>query len=183
MMMQIRDSANELAAELERLRTLDPLTRLHNRKAFSDALEACIASPSANDTAAVFYVETDNIKDLQNELSPEAMDAFVSDLAEMIRKSMAPADFAARISDNGFAILMARPTSAQLEKAGRELVSAYRSHIIDIGDRALSASCSMGMAAVGRLATSAPDIISLRTQGTCGSGGKRRSADCLQAAV
>jgi len=159
MMMQIRDSANELAAELERLRMIDPLTRLHNRKAFSDALEACIASPPANDTAAVFYVETDNIKDLQDELSPEAMDSFVSDLAEMIRKSMAPADFAARISDNGFAILMARPTSAQLENAGRELVSAYRSHIIDIGDRALSASCSVGMAAVGRLATSAPDII------------------------
>jgi diguanylate cyclase (GGDEF)-like protein/PAS domain S-box-containing protein len=159
MMMQIRDSANELAAELERLRMIDPLTRLHNRKAFSDALEACIASPSVNDTSAVLYVETDNIKDLQNELSPEAMDSFVSDLAEMIRKSMAPTDFAARISDNGFAILMARPTSAELEKAGRELVSAYRSHIIDIGDRALSASCSIGMATVGRLATSAPDII------------------------
>jgi EAL domain-containing protein (putative c-di-GMP-specific phosphodiesterase class I) len=96
---------------------------------------------------------------LQNELSPEAMDSFVSDLADMIRKLMTPTDIAARINDNGFAILMARPTSAQLEKAGRELVSEYRSHIIDIGDRALSASCSVGMAPVGRLATSAPDII------------------------
>jgi len=160
MMMQISDSANELAAELERLRMTDPLTRLYNRKAFSEALDACIASPPSNDTAAVLYIETDGIKDLQIELSPEAMDSMISDLAGMIRKSLKDTDVAARINDHSFGVLIARPTSAQLEKTGRELVSAYRSHIIEIGDRAISASCSVGMAAIGRLATSAPEIIS-----------------------
>jgi len=159
MMMQLKDSANELAAELERIRMTDPLTKLQNRKAFSETLSACIASPPTNDTAAVLYIETDGINDLQNELSPEAMDSLVSDLAAIIRKSLNTSDVAARISDHGFTILMARPTSAQLEKAGQELVSAYRSHIVEIGERAISASCSVGMATVGRLATSAPEMI------------------------
>jgi PAS domain-containing protein len=43
MMMQRRDAANELAAELERLRFTDQLTQLHNRKAFVDVLEADLA--------------------------------------------------------------------------------------------------------------------------------------------
>jgi diguanylate cyclase (GGDEF)-like protein/PAS domain S-box-containing protein len=159
MMMQLRDSSNELAAELERLRAIDPLTQLQNRRAFSEALDAMIASPPANDTVAVFYIETDGIKDLQNELSPEAMDAMASDLAGMIRKSLNDKDVAARISDQGFAVMLGRPTSAQLEKTARELISAYRSHIIEIGERAISASCSIGMAPVGRLAAKAADII------------------------
>ncbi|MFC1719712.1 EAL domain-containing protein [Pseudomonadota bacterium] len=159
MMMQLRDSSNEMAAELERLRAIDPLTQLQNRRAFSEALNATIASPPTNDTVAVFYIETDGIKDLQNELSPEAMDAMASDLAGMIRKSLNDTDVAARISDQGFAMLLGRPTSAQLEKTARELVAAYRSHIIEIGDRAISASCSIGMAPVGRLAAKATDII------------------------
>jgi PAS domain-containing protein len=50
MMMQRKDAANELAAELERLRMTDPLTRLHNRQAFSDALDECIASGARNRT-------------------------------------------------------------------------------------------------------------------------------------
>jgi len=159
MMMQLKDSSNELAAELERLRSIDPLTRLLNRRAFSDALDACIASPPSNDVAAMLYVETDGIKDLQNELSPEDMDAFVSDLAETIKKPLLPTDSAARISEHGFAVLLARPTNAQLEKIGRELVASYRSHIIDIGDRAISASCSIGLAPIGRLATNALEVI------------------------
>ncbi len=160
MMVQRRDSANELAAELERLRMMDPLTRLYNRKAFSEMLDACTASPPSNDTVAVLYVEADGMEDLQNELSAEAMDAFVADLAGVIRENISEKDTAARISDRGFAVLIARPTNSQLEKAGHDLVAAYRSHIVEIGDRALSSSCSIGMAPVGRLAAKAPEIIS-----------------------
>ena len=160
MMMQRKDSSNELAAELERLRMTDPLTRLHNRRAFSGALDECIASPPTNDTAAVLYLEADGLEQLQDELTVEALDAFITDLAGVIRQNIDSSDLAARITDHGFAVLIARPTNAQLEQAARELLSAYRSHIVEIGDRALSTSCSIGMAAVGRLATSAPEIIS-----------------------
>ncbi len=160
MMMHRKDSSNEVAAELERLRMTDPLTRLHNRRAFSNALEDCIASPPTNDTAAVLYLEADGLEQLQNELTVEALDAFITDLAGVIRKNTDSSDFAARITDYGFALLIARPTNAQLEKTARELLSEYRSHIVEIGDRALSTSCSIGMAAVGRLTTSAPEIIS-----------------------
>jgi diguanylate cyclase (GGDEF)-like protein len=160
MMMQRKDSTNELAAELERMRLTDPLTGMHNRKAFSVALDAFIESPPANDTGAVLYLETDGMVGWQNELGAEALDAFIADFAGVIRKNLESEDIAARISDHGFSVLIARPTSGQLELTCREILAAYRSHIIEIGDRALSASCSIGMAVVGRLTSSSSDVIS-----------------------
>lgn len=160
MMVQRKDSANELAAELERMRMTDPLTGMHNRKAFSVALDAFIDSPPANDTGAVLYLETDGMEGWQHELGAEALDAFISDFAGVIKKHLEKEDIAARISDYGFSVLIARPTSGQLELTCREILATYRSHIIEIGDRALSASCSIGMAVIGRLTTSSSELVS-----------------------
>ena len=160
MMVQRKDAANELAAELDRMRLTDPLTKLHNRKAFADAVEDCIASGHANNAAAVLFIETDGIDELQDELNVETMDAFISDLAGIIKQNLADGDVAARISDHSFAVLIGRNTNSELEQVGQDLLAAYRGHIIEIGDRALSASCSIGMANVGRLAENYPEIIS-----------------------
>ncbi len=160
MMMQRKDAANELAAELERMRNTDPLTHLHNRKAFADALDECIKTGSDNRAAAVLYIETDGIDELQDELNVETMDAFISDLAGIIKKNLAEKDIAARISDHGFAVLIGRDSNTELEQVGQEILSAYRGHIIEIGERALSASCSIGLAPVARMTVNSPEIIS-----------------------
>jgi diguanylate cyclase (GGDEF)-like protein len=160
MMVQRNDAANELAAELERLRKTDPLTHLHNRKAFADALDVCIASGPVNNSAAVLYIETDGVTELQEDLNVETMDALISDLASVIKLNLADGDVAARISDHGFAVLIGRNTSPELEQAGQELLEAYRGHIIDIDDRTLTASCSIGLERVGRTAANPQEIIS-----------------------
>ena len=160
MMVQRSDSANALAAELERLRMIDPLTRLHNRLAFSNALEECIASGSSNDAAAVLYIEADGISELQNELNAESMDEIITDMASIIQQNILDSDIAGRISDQGFAVLVTRQANQDLELVGQKILEAYRSHIIEIGDRAMSMSCSIGIAGVGRLAMTAPEIIS-----------------------
>ncbi len=159
MMVQRKDAANELAAELERMRQIDPLTQLYNRQAFSTALNACIEEGSAESTAAVLYVETDGIDGLRDELNVETMDAFISDLAGVIRQNISDKDVAARISDHGFAVLVRRATHGELEQAGEILLAAYRGHIIEIGDRALSSTCSIGMADIGRLKAKAQEVI------------------------
>jgi len=160
MMMQRKDAANELAAEIERMRMTDPLTKLHNRKAFEDALDECIKAGSDNRAAGVLYVETDGISQLQNELTVQDMDSFVSDLANVVKKTLDKDDVAARVSDHGFAILVNRNSNAELEQFGQEILAAYRSHIIEVGERALSASCSIGIAPVGRLMVNSPEVIS-----------------------
>lgn len=151
MMMQHRDAANELAAELERLRQTDPLTRLANRKTFARALGERIEAGPGEFSSAVLYVEPDGFAELQDELDAETLDAFISDQADTIRYIVETDDVVARIGDCGFAVLAQRRDSAELEALAEAILEGFRSHIVEIGDRALSVSCSIGMNTIGRL--------------------------------
>ena len=160
MMLQPKDQANQLAAELERLRFIDPLTQLHNRKSFVDVLEACITGGHGEGTAAVLYLEPDGFETLHEELNVESSDAFLADLASVIRQSLSANDVAARLSDRGFAVLAQRPTLAELEELAERILIACREHIVELDERSITVSCSIGLSSVGRLVVNSSDIIS-----------------------
>jgi diguanylate cyclase (GGDEF)-like protein len=159
MMMQPRDAANQLAAELERLRFIDPLTQLHNRKSFVEVLEAWITDSHGEGTAAVLYIEPDGFEKLHEELNVESSDAFIADLAGVIRECLADSDVPARISEGGFAVLAQRPTLAELEALAEQILIACRGHIVEVGDRSLTVSCSIGLSSVGRVVVNSSEII------------------------
>ena len=150
MMMQRKDAASELASELERMRVTDPVTRMANRKAFSDAVDRCIATDVHDAVAAVLYLEPDGLDSLQADLSAGAMDEFVADLASVIRRNLEETDTPARISEGGFAILVHRPSVADMETLAGNILKACRSHMVEIDDRAFSITCSIGVSNIGR---------------------------------
>ena len=162
MMVQKRDAEADLAAELERLRVLDPLTQLYNRKAFITRLDEFIGSAAkqVNSAAAVLYLEPDGFKKLQEELDAESSEAFIADLAAVLKSNLKEEDLAARIGDQGFALLVQKADNKKLEETAQGILQTYRSHIVEFGDRAISASCSIGMAGIDRLTLNAGDIIS-----------------------
>jgi diguanylate cyclase (GGDEF)-like protein len=159
MMMQRRDAANELKAELERLRFTDPLTQLHNRKAFVDELESWVTGGHGEGTSGVLYIEPDGFDALQDELSVDTIDAIISDLAGVIRGCLGSGDIPARINDRGFAVLAHRATAADLEALAEKILSAYRSHLVEVDERSLTVSCSIGLSNVGRLVINSGEII------------------------
>jgi diguanylate cyclase (GGDEF)-like protein len=159
MMMQRRDAANELKAELERLRFTDPLTQLHNRKAFVDELESWVTGGHGEGTSGVLYIEPDGFDALQDELSVDTVDAIISDLAGVIRGCLGSGDIPARINDRGFAVLAHRATAADLEALAEKILSAYRSHLVEVDERSLTVSCSIGLSNVGRLVINSGEII------------------------
>jgi len=160
MMMQRKDAANELAAELERMRMVDPVTQLHNRRAFLEEVEVCITAAEGNGTAAILYIEPDGFDRLQEELSADALDAFITDLASVVRTCLQESDVPARISDRGLAVLAQRAATSQLEELAEKIIETYRSHIVEIGDRAMSASCSIGLSNFNRMVVNSGEIIS-----------------------
>ncbi len=166
MMVQKRDATADLEAELERLRVLDPLTLLYNRKAFTTRLDEFISSGAAQgaSAAAVLYLEPDGFMKLQEELDVESSEAFLVDLATILKSYQNEEDIAARIGDQGFALLVQKADNTQLEETAQGILQTYRSHIVEFGDRAISASCSIGIAGIDRLTLSAVDIISKARQ-------------------
>ncbi len=161
MMVQKRDDAADLAAELERLRVLDPVTQLSNRKAFAGQLEEFVSRSGGrlDSASAVFYLEPDEFRTLQDELGVDSSDDLLADLAAVIKLCLQKEDIAARIGDQSFAILVQRENSARLEEAAQEILHAYRSHVVELGDRALSSTCSIGMTVIGRLAKNPAEIM------------------------
>jgi diguanylate cyclase (GGDEF)-like protein len=159
MIMQRRDAANELAAEIERLRFTDPLTQLHNRKAFVDELEAWVTGGRGEGTAAVLYIEPDGFDALQDELSADVIDAVIADLAGVIRRCLAEGDIPARINERGFAVLAHRSTAAEFEALAEQILIEYRGHLVEVGEHSLTVSCSIGVSNVGRLVVNSVEII------------------------
>ncbi len=118
MMVEKRDAAADLKAELERLRVLDPITQLYNRKAFTTRLDEFISSGAAqgDSAAAVLYLEPDGFKKLQEELDAESSEVFLADLAKILKSCLKKEDIAARIGDQGFALLIQKADNTKLEK-------------------------------------------------------------------
>ena len=162
MMVQKRDAATDLKAEIERLRVLDPLTQLYNRKAFTTRLDEFISSDAAqeNAAAAVLYLEPDGYMKLQQEMDVDSAEDFLADLAGILKSCLKNEDIAARMGDQGFALLIQAANNTLLEETAQGILETYRSHIVEFGDRAISASCSIGMAAIDRLTLDAGDVIS-----------------------
>ena len=90
MMMLRSDSDSALAAEIDRLRFTDMLTRLGNRKAFVKALDSRINEGPTAESAAVLYIEPDGMAQLEADLPVSVLDAYISDLAGIVARVAGP---------------------------------------------------------------------------------------------
>ncbi|MDZ4728576.1 MAG: EAL domain-containing protein [Xanthomonadales bacterium] len=160
MLVHKMDATAELQAELDQLRISDPLTRLGNRRAFVDKLNARLEEPhTAESVSAVIYLEPDGLSELVDELDHASMDTFTSEQALVLRDCLSNEDFPARISDHGFAVLTCKRNMEEIEAYAESLLKAFRSHLTEIGERSISLTYSIGIATLGRLARSSVEVL------------------------
>lgn len=161
MVVHEQDMNRALQEELERLRKTDQLTKLINRQTFTDRLSHSIEEDRDSEyRSAVLYVEIDGMSELQQHLGMENIDFCVMDLANIITACTLETDVPARFSDYGFSILIRRDKKSALRETGDSIIENYSNHIIDLGDRTITASCSIGMATIGKLTQDADEVIS-----------------------
>jgi len=160
MLVHERDVVSGLATELERMRVTDPLTQLRNKRSFVELMEAELAKPRTLDSvSAILYVEPDGLSDLKMDLDVEGMDAVVADLALVLKSCLGPREEAARISDHGIAVLTKQSSMEKVEQLSARILNTYSEHLVEIGERSLSLSCSIGIATLGRLAGNWSDVV------------------------
>ncbi len=154
------DAVAGLTAELERMRSTDPLTQLRNRRSFADKLESALAEPrSVDSVSAILYVEPDGVSDLQDEFDAAGMDAVIADLALVLKSCLGTQDEAARISEYSFAVLTKQANMEKVEALAGKILKAYCEHLVEIEDKSISVSCSIGIATLGRLAKNSVEVI------------------------
>jgi diguanylate cyclase (GGDEF)-like protein/PAS domain S-box-containing protein len=160
MLVHERDAMSGLATELDRMRITDPLTELKTKRFFVEQLETELAKPrTAESVSAILYLEPDGFSQLQAEFDLEGMEAVIADMALVLKSCLGPKDDAARISDHGIAVLTKQANMEQVEELSEKILKTYAEHLVEIGDRSLSVSCSIGIATLGRLAKNWSEVI------------------------
>jgi diguanylate cyclase (GGDEF)-like protein len=132
--------------ELQHLAEHDPLTQLPNRRQlFMHLKEAIRRAEPSNSCVAVFFIDLDNFKNINDSLGHAFGDRVLGAIAERLRDRAGPAGFAARLGGDEFTIVCDGVMNVEaVTTIGGDLVTAFQQPIA-VDGRYLMISISVGV--------------------------------------
>jgi diguanylate cyclase (GGDEF)-like protein/PAS domain S-box-containing protein len=94
-----------MEAELERLALYDPLTGLANRGLFADRLNDALGRRGPTSVTAVYFVDLDRFKRINDSLGHAAGDEVLQEVARRLQNALRPGDTVARFGGDEFTVL------------------------------------------------------------------------------
>ena len=142
---RLEAKVNLRTRELQHLAGHDPLTELPNRRQLFAHLKAAIAqAESRRSHVAVFFVDLDNFKNVNDSMGHALGDRVLSAIADRLLTHSGPAAFAARLGGDEFTVVRAELTTlAEVTAFGEELVRAFQQPL-SVDGRYLTISISVG---------------------------------------
>jgi diguanylate cyclase (GGDEF)-like protein/PAS domain S-box-containing protein len=137
-----------MEAELERLALYDSLTGLPNRALFNDRLDQALAHRARSQAIAVYFLDVDRFKRINDSLGHVAGDEVLREVAARVQRMLRPEDTVARFGGDEFTVLC-ESIGGVLEAVGvadrlqREIAAPLRA-----GGAELRLSASIGIALV-----------------------------------
>jgi diguanylate cyclase (GGDEF)-like protein len=146
-LLQDQSEASELATvEIEHLAYHDALTGLPNRPLFIDRLIVALAQANrANQKLAVFFLDLDRFKDINDSLGHNVGDALLRSVAERVRRSVREGDTIARFGGDEFTLLI--PRVEQIEDAAtiaQKIIDMLKIPFV-VGEHELFVTTSIGI--------------------------------------
>ena len=167
----------DMVKELDTLRQRDPLTGLYNRQFFMTELEAAVAAAADGKAGqALLLVEPDHYDNLMAEIGLAAADDLIKAVAERLAGVLDADTVAARMSDHGFAVLCRAHDHKQSEAQANRIRETFKGHIVELGERSLSLSVSIGGVQIGERIASVTQVMAKSGQclASCESMGGNR---------
>ncbi|PHQ79902.1 MAG: hypothetical protein COB66_05920 [Coxiella sp. (in: Bacteria)] len=121
--------------ELERLATIDPLTQLYNRVSIYNILDERMKKLNCNTELALFYIDIDNFKEINDTFGHKSGDEFLTKVAQRLKSSINPEYALGRIGGDEFIIIVDN-------EDGKESIQLIANTIIDNLSKPLKTSFS-----------------------------------------
>ena len=166
-----------MAAELEALRLRDSLTGLANRAHFMSELERAVAAAAGGrHHQALLLVEPDNYDALIASIGLAQADDLLKAFCERLESALDDTTIAGRLSDHRFAVICRLHDHKASQARAEKIRAAFQGRILEVGDRSLTLSVSVGGVQIGeRNAQIGPVLSRAETslQSAMGVGGDR----------
>jgi len=134
-----------LEERLEHQATHDGLTGLPNRKLFHDRVgDALLRRPSSQ--VAVLFIDLDNFKIVNDSFGHGSGDEVMVAVAQRLQGCASPADTAARIGGDEFALLVEGAGAEQMTALADRVVDALSTTPVQFSQHALTIGASVGIA-------------------------------------
>jgi diguanylate cyclase len=128
-MDEVRQSAHRVHAERDVMRSLaetDALTGLPNRRGLRQRLDASLPACAPGRLGALFMVDLDGFKAVNDRLGHDAGDLLLKAVAERLRGLVRGGDTVARLGGDEFVICAdALPGAGEAQRLGEKLVEAF----------------------------------------------------------
>lgn len=144
-----RDVTAKMATEerMQKLAYFDPLTELANRSNFMEQLNREITlAQRHNNRLAIFYIDLDGFKDVNDSMGHEAGDYLLQHVAGRLRSQLRGSDFAARLGGDEFCILIKDLSGDYSAPATAQRILQEISDPVDLGSRTVAPRASIGIA-------------------------------------
>ncbi len=143
---KLRLIVREKTTELERLAFHDELTGLPNRRLLNEQLEQEIRDLLRyNKRGALFYLDLDDFKRINDSMSHEAGDQLLKTIAQRLRNSLRKNDIVARLGGDEFAALLLDIDSVgHVQKIAEKLIHSITQPVI-LGKREVVVSATIGI--------------------------------------
>ena len=160
---QMRRTAATIAAGESRLRHLalhDPLCGLPNRIFFGERLEAMIEKVRKDGgTAAVFYIDLDHFKDVNDTLGHPVGDELILGVTQRLARTLRGDDLVARLGGDEFAVL----SSGGFDLTGLQTIASRMIATIcapyAIGNQTIVIGASIGIAVINQNVAGSADVM------------------------
>jgi len=149
----------ELQEQLRHQALHDPLTGLANRALFNNLLgHSLSAAKRRQDQVAVFYLDLDNFKQINDGLGHEAGDQLLIEVAERLQSCVRTEDCPARLGGDEFALLTEGLGQAGASELAERLLASLQ-RPFQLGGQQVTVSASIGIAFAAPGETSPEDVL------------------------
>ncbi|WP_370052993.1 EAL domain-containing protein [Neptunomonas sp.] len=133
-------------AQIEQLAFYDPLTLLGNRRLFREQLESEIKKLKRNNTTlALFYLDLDNFKQVNDTLGHDVGDRLLQSIADRLRTTLRNSDMIARLGGDEFIALLPEISGPKEAGVVAEKLLTALSHPAVLGSSEVKVTVSLGI--------------------------------------
>ncbi|MBT8116579.1 MAG: EAL domain-containing protein, partial [Gammaproteobacteria bacterium] len=139
----------------------DPLTGLFNRNYFQEELERTVARVvRSGTTCALFYIDLDQFKYINDTLGHAAGDRLLVDIAALLSGHVRDGDLIARFGGDEFTLLLYSIDRTDVVRAAENFRTLCDNYIFNEHDKSWNVSASIGIAMIDGSSHSAEEILS-----------------------